>query len=112
MSKHTPGPWEWDIESGDIEIRMGDAVESPGNHLAHNSFKYVDMIETYKKEQKEQAIANTQLIVAAPDLLKAAEKGLEYIKNGIEYGYIDPDQESDTPKMLEKAINKAKGADE
>lgn len=81
MPKHTPGPWEWVVEDGDIEIRMGDAIESPYHCLAHNSFKYVDMIETYKKEQKEQAIANADLMTAAPDLLDAAEEMYKIIKN-------------------------------
>lgn len=80
MPKYTPGPWEWSIEGGDIEIRMGDATKSPGNHLSHNSFKYVDMIETYKKEQKEQVIANADLMTAAPDLLEECEKMLNEIK--------------------------------
>lgn len=80
MPKHTPGPWEWVVEDGDIEIRMGDAIESPYNCLAHNSFKYVDMIETYKKEQKEQAIANADLMTVAPDLLEECEKMLNEIK--------------------------------
>lgn len=80
MSKHTPGPWEWVIENGDIEIRMGDAIKNPYSHSSHNCFKYVDMIGVYKEEQKEQAIANADLMTAAPDLLKECEKMLNEIK--------------------------------
>jgi hypothetical protein len=99
MPKHTPGPWEWVVEDGDIEIRMGDAIESPYNCLAHNSFKYVDMIETYKKEQKEQAIANADLMTAAPELLEAAEYVI--MKN-------DEIEMTGFRELLE-AIKKAKG---
>ena len=27
MKENTPGPWEWFVEDGDIEIRMGDALK-------------------------------------------------------------------------------------
>jgi len=115
MSKHTPGPWKWVIEDGDIEIRMGDAIESPGNHLAHNSFKYVDMIETYKKEQKEQAIANADLMTAAPELLNVAEYSLKIVENlpcecDSYNGFTCKKHEWE--RKLRKAINKAKGGDE
>lgn len=106
MPKHTPGPWEWVVEDGDIEIRMGDAIESPYNCLAHNSFKYVDMIETYKKEQKEQAIANADLMTAAPELLEAAEE-IKLMLKVYKEGHIFTD--TNNFEKLEKAIKKAKG---
>jgi len=112
MKENTPGPWEWFVEDGDIEIRMGDALENPYSHLAHNSFKYVDMIQTYKKEQKEQAIANANLMIAAPKLLGAVEQGYEMIDTLAGLSSWDSrseDEINEVMKMMLEAMKKAKG---
>jgi len=112
MAKYTPGPWEWVVENGDIEIRMGDAVINPYNHSAHNSFKYVDMIETYKEKQKEQAIANANLMIAAPKLLGAVEQGYEMIDTLAGLSSWDgrsEDEINEVMNMMLEAMKKAKG---
>lgn len=49
------------------------------------------------------------------ELLAACEKALQFIRNGIELGYIrmpdkdTPDSAHDTPGMLKSAIAKARG---
>jgi hypothetical protein len=55
MSKHTPGPWTFNIMA-DGSFRGGD-----GRHL----FDWIGRTE-------EEALANAALVVFAPDLLKAA----------------------------------------
>lgn len=59
--------------------------------------------------QQTAACLLVDVEIEVRELLEAAEKAAEYIENGIEFGYIDPDQESETPKLLRKAIKKAKG---
>lgn len=105
MPKHTKGPWEWVIENGDIEIRMGDAIESPYSHSCQNSFIYVDMIESFRGEQKEQAIANANLMAAAPELLEKLEIVLELSEEGL---LID----GNLADKIADLVKKAKGAGE
>jgi hypothetical protein len=63
------------------------------------------------KQSKKQGLYSDlyEILDINKKLLESAEKGLEYIQNGIEFRYINPDQESETPELLIKAINKAKG---
>ncbi|OEG62184.1 MAG: hypothetical protein BHK79_02760 [Halanaerobium sp. MDAL1] len=106
-AEHTPGPWHIGKISSAIVSETPIEGELKGSGI--NDRGAVKQYGGYLVAESVFNKKNAQLIAAAPDLLAAAEKGLEYIQNGIEYGYIDPDKESETPKILEKAIKKAKG---
>ena len=62
--------------------------------------------------EPKEAVAN--LFVAAPQMLAALKKAQEFIRNGIESGYIrmpafEADTAHDTPPMIDAAIAKAEG---
>jgi len=63
MSKHTPGPWEVDLETG--EINGGCAVL--GAVYGGDDFPCSE------EDMSEECKANARLIAAAPDLLKACK---------------------------------------
>lgn len=93
MSGNTPGPW---VVSYGIPFckRDGDCLFFPN--------RGEDEIE-----------ANALLIAAAPDLLEALRCAQNFIKNGVELGYIRlpeaPDSALDTPAVINAAIAKANG---
>lgn len=60
MSKHTPGPWTYDLPN--CKVRAGN-----GKPVATVTMRPTD----------EDVDANGHLIAAAPDLLAAAQLGLE-----------------------------------
>ncbi len=64
MSKYTPGPWKHTGKSGDGKIQI---VESVGN----DSWKRCRAEIESDDCDYEMAIANTNLIAAAPDLVEA-----------------------------------------
>ena len=74
-TQHTPGPWEL------VGNKLGDTILSlnPGYITL---YKYRQMTE----EQK----ANAKLIAAAPDLLAACRKALDYIHSLPYAPSIDP----------------------
>ena len=76
--------------------------------LINSAAKNIESLNI-KQSKKQELYSNLYEIKDInKKLLESAEKGLEYIQNGIEFGYISPDQESETPELLRKAINKAK----
>lgn len=93
---HTPGPW--------VVCETFSTVDKGGDTICRMSGQFSD-----------QELANMRLIAAAPVLLEACEKALQFIQNGIEFGYIrmpdpeTPDSALETPGMLRAAIVKAKG---
>ena len=67
------------------------------------------MIETYKEKQKEQAIANANLIIAAPELLEAVEQGYEMIDTLAGLSSWDSrseDEINEVMKMMLEAMKK------
>lgn len=65
--KHTPGPWEVDLETG--EISAGGAILG----IVYGAVDYPCCEEDVDKECK----ANARLIAAAPKLLKVCKAALE-----------------------------------
>lgn len=65
MSKHTPGAWHWDSDpiKGDPLGRVRYRVTTLGKTIA----------QTYYSSSDKHAEADTRLIAAAPDLLKALQ---------------------------------------
>lgn len=84
MSKHTPGPWIWDIHGEEVVVaneRLEPVASLP--------------------EQWDNQEANARLIAAAPELLTELQECVEYIKaHGGPRSLVG---------LAEKAIAKAKG---
>jgi hypothetical protein len=96
MDKHTPGPWEAKCETDYVPAQ----VWAEGRQLA----------EVYG-ESREARAANTHLIGAAPELLKALQDIIVEFWREYEFPQRAPEQ-SPTVKEIRKAehvIRKAKG---
>lgn len=99
MSKHTPGPWEIEEESG-------------GHSITNRSFTGDEwcIAEVYGKT--DTSIANANLIAAAPDLLDALESVTKMAIKGDQYSYDDWGQDYVEDPRVTKAkavIAKARG---
>ena len=115
--KHTPGPWEADCRTGCFAVRRrGDKL----NCLSEASRDSIVFQNGHSEELSEpngyryltdEQIANAHLIASAPELLEALKLARDFIRNGIEYGYIDtPSQgspEAQTLGIIVDAIKKA-----
>ena len=64
---HTPGPWAWD--EGE-EITYDQGMRSVADIREHTGFENIPM---------DVVKANARLIAAAPDLLAAARKSLDWL---------------------------------
>ncbi len=103
MKKHTPGPWEIRIHNKgsyftEVEVwhqNYGRLAIMQDNTSIWNSEKKEDVA----KEALDQAIANAQLIAAAPDMLAACQMVLEELCFGGDW--------ENAKKILGKAIKKA-----
>jgi hypothetical protein len=95
------GPWSFDSAGQQAPILRLSCAD--GEHPAHEMRSYYERV------------ANARLIAAAPELLEALEAARQFIRNGIELGYITmpdagtPDSAHDTLPMIEAAIAKARG---
>jgi hypothetical protein len=101
QAEHTPGPWELDeidpsglmkpifVESGDATICAMAAFLEPNSHV-----------------DPKEAMANAQLIAAAPDLLQAAREAMRTLRVvGDYHGWSEPVERE--YNSLKKAIAKA-----
>jgi hypothetical protein len=88
MSKHTPGPWNW--EKHWEEHTLGFDVFH-GDDSSNERDRFVARTDNQ---------ANARLIAAAPDLLVAAE---------LAAGLVDPRLPEGIQETLERAITKARG---
>jgi hypothetical protein len=91
---HTPGPWEFDYEAGEVSAPNGTVVLYP----------------TMLPDETEE-VANGHLVAAAPDLLAACEALMGYFKSGND---IPVDRATltcmcDAVVLARAAIKKAKG---
>lgn len=97
MSKHTPGPWDygWEIQPNGCPT------------VGHKGLMVCMVAHSAKDpEQKETALANANLIAAAPDLLEALEYALSM------WGDYLPPGNSNAMKAIKQsraAIAKARG---
>jgi hypothetical protein len=98
-AKHTPGPWEF-VPAGNTPVVQQAGIFPHGFICNVASLNFV---------------ADARLIAAAPDMLEALKKAEQFIRNGIELGYIRMpeadtlDTAHDTPPMVRAAIAKAEG---
>ena len=72
MNKHTPGPWEVDLETG--EINASGAVLG----TVHRG----DDFPCCEEDISEECKANAQLIAAAPDLFAACKEFVRKVECG------------------------------
>ena len=80
MSKHTPGPWRYDISySGDIFISAQTENEPETNIGVLSPDRTLNHKRTHKFD-KGTAEANARMIAAAPDLLSALQKMADEIR--------------------------------
>lgn len=95
MGNHTPGPWTVDeslclgaINNGKRHIAMANLYNSPDENF---------------RVDREQQLANAQLIAAAPDLLAALKAILPMAENGAakpgHEGFCGPEQSCDCECM-------------
>lgn len=83
-----------------------------GGFSAHHIAK---MALPSKRLTQDEIDGFADLFAAAPDMLAALRKAEQFIRNGIELGYIrmpdagTPDSAHNTPPMIRAAIAKAEG---
>jgi hypothetical protein len=101
MSKHTPGPWIVDEEKASV-WRVADSSHS------RNEICEVDRHSYYSPVKDEEARANLDLILAAPDLLSALESVCEECRHNPKvYGSEGKCLKGD-PCEIDQAIKKAR----
>lgn len=104
MSKHTPGPWEFE-EISDAGDERGEGFIIGGNlgGLVGAALPWPTELDSGDFSRVE---ANARLIAAAPDLLEALKKAVEYLRPRVPGGkrgvVLLPE--------LEAAIAKAEGS--
>lgn len=107
MTKHTPGPWYISETGPRYSINAGTGGDST---------RHIAMVSSYEKfeEDKEENIANSKLMAAAPDLLEALETILLRIDGRydsellVKQGYLGNTLD-DIQAYARQAIAKAKG---
>ena len=105
--KFTPGPWKAD------ESYCLGAVNAGKRHIA--MVNLFDWRDDKTRVTREQQIANSHLIAAAPDMYAALKMAEEFIVNGVECGYIRlPDADCHDPAhgtlpAISLALAKARG---
>ena len=102
MSKHTPGPWDTDVQEHD-EPYMNITIRAKHRRKICSIDIDDAPVQDYNAEQR----ANARLIAAAPDMFEAIEETLQSaIKNRM---HDSIEITSDAVEMLRAAIAKAKG---
>jgi hypothetical protein len=110
--RHTPAPWRWftrrdpetGIETQETGVKMRTLIGANGQGFAWT----VGL-------SPEVDMANADLMSAAPTMLEALERADQFIRNGVELGYIrmpDPDSSDSalqTPGIIRAAIAAATG---
>lgn len=71
-SKHTKGPWNTEINNGELEIWSQDIFIAGVTHDLY-----------FTAEKSGQHAANAALIAAAPEMLEALENALESLKYSV-----------------------------
>lgn len=87
QSQHTPGPWE--VVPDPCHYDSFTTVVAGIGEQRKGLLREL-IVEVGGRADIEVAEANARLIAAAPELLGALKLARDFIRNGIEYGYIDP----------------------
>lgn len=118
MSKHTPGPWhcsygQWGDHSEDLgggmTIYMGEA--SRGKATIRTSHHILYGEDIYEGDSEfEEIRANANLIAAAPEMLEALERAVEFLPDPSTRGVKTIPAPTQVAIDARAAIAKAKGA--
>lgn len=118
MSEATPGPWmlctdaEWFSHTG---LEKRNRISQSSGFVVYADGKLNEPKDALEICVPQFSEANARLIAASPDLLAACQLAREFIRNGIELGYIrmpsvhTPDPAHKTLPAIEAAIAKATG---
>lgn len=87
MSKHTPGPWNFEV--GDAETRAMSEVFKAGDRTYRIALVNC---EPKNPHVREEDVANARLITKAPELLIAVEDLLEMLDEW-DSGFTKPGEE-------------------
>ena len=93
-TKFTKGPWVVSEHEDEVSVFMGEAVDSPHEYNCSD----VWVCDSYWSENDETAIANANLIAAAPEMYQMLKKLVE------PYGMEDFSHEE-----VENLLAKARG---
>lgn len=72
QSKHTPGPWII-LDEENLETQTDGKSETIVGQDAEGMFTEYSICEVPREAPRDEAIANTRLIAAAPEMLGALE---------------------------------------
>lgn len=107
MNKYTPGPWFWSPGVDDWELVGADANRVLFCWSDRTKWKGGLVVGESIKE------ADAKLIAASPDMAEALKAARQFIRNGIEFGYIrmpdadTPDSAHGTLPLIDAALAKA-----
>lgn len=108
-AKHTPGPWFRDKESGfDCDVRAAN-----GRKIASVNVQCMPRTKQQFDGRKAENNANAYLIAAAPELLEASMKVLQWFEAEDDHSKADFYQRMqmcrDAEELIRSAIAKATG---
>ena len=92
MSKHTPGPWELDVENEEDAVRR---FVVNARQFTIGEWQIADMIDGDDETRR----ANARLIAAAPDMLDELKSILEVLENQ----GLAPKRQETIRQVIEKA---------
>ena len=94
-----------------IEIRRGGALIA----TVHNFYEFPCLDDDRLEEVDAEAKRTANIFAASDDLLRACKRALQFINNGVEFGYIlmpdagTGDPALECPDLLRDVIAKAEG---
>lgn len=68
-NKFTPGPWSWELKSGNREAR-----------ISYHDFGFAEVFINPSADDTEEIEANAKLIAEAPSMLKTLQEIFEFTK--------------------------------
>lgn len=102
MSEHTPGPWKW--AGNGIE---SDCIDGPAYGQVMDAYVTCGQYCYGGKVEIDIGEDDARLIAAAPELLEASERVVQWFKdNGQKLPF---DSAPDCVRCLDEAIAKARG---
>ena len=104
MSAHSPAPWRYGIACGskrtvDLDYDPKDFNDNPAIYAADGSIVVGD--EEYHVFDEPNRVANVRLMLAAPDLLKAAQEA----ESALHLIYPELHKSSDALGIAYDAVN-------
>jgi hypothetical protein len=76
--KHTPGPWEYESEMGDMWVTGPNRNEPVICDIVARLTQFDEGTKEYTPVMQDEDEANAKLIAAAPDLLEALQRFIAF----------------------------------